>query len=650
MFALGYCQAEDRLEQLFFNYRRAIGRTAEVLGSAHVDHDLVQRTWRHEEVARQYVEREAPTEVVAWVRAFQDGVRLWMREHPDRIPPNAMEIAPHHAFALGRFIVYGWQLSQVQNELGRVSGAQPRLYSNQWAVSPQRVAENCAVLLIDPHLPWEGEMRFYENHVNAGALNTCGFSVVGTPGIGLGHNARLGWACTTGGPDTVDIYEFPRNPNHPWQYRHGQGWRDVVTEEVQIPCRQADGSIKQVTRKIHRTHLGPLIYDTPQKLYAARTAYDDQAGMLTQIYRMNRARTMREFLEAIAMLQFMDQNIMGADVAGNIYYVRNGRVPLRAPGFDWSRPVPGEDPRTEWRGFHAQKDLIQIINPPTGYMQNCNVAPDAMAHVPLIKASDYSREIFHAAPGDTHTRGLRANELLSRHDRLTREQAMAIVTDTELPGVADWKRLLRQVRAALSNDTDATDLLRILDGWNGRVDRGEAGATAFEALVHELLDLGAWGQIAPQNIARVQTLDPSRAQTLTQAVRKAAARLKQTCGKVEVKWGDIHKVGRTGSWPVDGAGIRFYATLRPVGYGPSGAGGMRKAVSGQSHVMLIFFKPGAVESFSVTPFGISDQPDSPHYEDQTEKLFAQNRLKSTFFGAEALRGNVAATKELVYRP
>jgi acyl-homoserine-lactone acylase len=101
---------------------------------------------------------------------------------------------------------------------------------------------------------------------------------------------------------------------------------------------------------------------------------------------------------------------------------------------------------------------------------------------------------------------------------------------------------------------------------------------------------------------------------------------------------------------VDGAGIRFYATLRPVGYGPANAQGVRKAVSGQSHVMLIFLKPGAVESLSVTPFGISDRPDSPHYEDQTQRLFAENRLKPTFFAEEALRNNLSLTKELLYRP
>jgi acyl-homoserine lactone acylase PvdQ len=647
-FALGQCQAEDRLEQLFSNYRKAIGRMAEVEGAAWIEHDLTQRTWQHEGVARRYLEAEAPREVIAWIEALQEGVRAWMREHPERVPANALELHPAYAVALGRHIIYGWQLSQIQAELGGAPGVQPRFYSNQWTVAPSRTADQSAVLLIDPHLPWEGEYRFYENHVSTPDYQTCGFSVVGTPGIGLGHNAHLGWACTTGGPDTVDVYALPRRAPDRWEYRHEGEWVAVRSESVSLPCRQADGRVSFLSRTIHRTPFGPVLADTPEALYAARTAYDDQAGMVEQLRRMNRARTMDEFFAALRLLQMMDQNIMGADVDGNIFYVRNGRVPRRARGFDWNQPVPGETAATAWQGFHPFEDLIRLVNPPTGYMQNCNVAPDAMAHVPLVRAADVPSAMFHARPGDTHTRGLRANELLARHSALTREQAFAIVADTQIPLIDAWKELWRQVAHELGQDSPVAAFHHELLTWDGRVERTSTGATAFEHLVEALLDLQGWGRIGPEAIASLATLSPEQRALLVQGIQRAAERMQTQFGTVSVPWGQTHRIVRGGSWPVDGAGIRFWATLRPVGYDLPSREGLRSARSGQSHVLLVFFKRGAVESFSVTPYGISDDPASPHHSDQTRALFSENRLKPTWFGGRGLEGNTTTTRQVRY--
>jgi acyl-homoserine lactone acylase PvdQ len=348
------------------------------------------------------------------------------------------------------------------------------------------------------------------------------------------------------------------------------------------------------------------------------------------------------------MLQLMDQNVMGADVQGNIFYVRNGRVPRRSAGFDWSRPVPGHSKATDWQGFHPLTDLIRIVNPSTGYMQNCNVAPDAMAHIPLVRSPDFAREIFHARPGDTHTRGIRANELLASHASLTREQAFAIVADTGIPLLENWKVLWRQIASDLKDDTGATALCNLLIEWNGRVDHDQKGATAFEHLIEALRELGGWGKIGPDTIGQIGTLTTEQREFLVSGIRKAADRMMKQFGSVHVPWGQTHRIARGGSWPVDGAGVRFWATLRPVGYHAPSSEGRRPARSGQSHALLVFLKPGAVESFSVTPYGISDDPRSPHYADQTERLFSKNQLKPTWFSDEALQKHVETSRTLTY--
>ena len=106
--------------------------------------------------------------------------------------------------------------------------------------------------------------------------------------------------------------------------------------------------------------------------------YADEVGLADQVYEMMMARNLEEMKRALAHLQLMAQNIMVGTVQGDIYYVRNGRVPIRAKGVDPSRPIAGNTSATEWKGVHPFSDLVQITNPPMGYMHNCNVTPFGM--------------------------------------------------------------------------------------------------------------------------------------------------------------------------------------------------------------------------------------------------------------------------------
>ena len=219
--------------------------------------------------------------------------------------------------------------------------------------------------------------------------------------------------------------------------------------------------------------------------------------------------------------------------------------------------MPGDSSASAWKGFHAFEDLIRVVNPSVGYMHNCNVAPDAMAHVPLVRAQDVPSAMFHARPGDTHTRGLRATELLAQHTALTRDQAFAIVADTQIPQLGAWKRLWKEIADAFEPSSPGAALHHELLQWNGRVDKNSTGATAFEHLIEALLDLGGWGKIGPVEIQSIETLTPDQRTFLIRGVRQAAERMEKHFKSVSVPWGRTHRVVRGGSWPVDGAGIRF---------------------------------------------------------------------------------------------
>src|SRR5215216_341765 len=117
-FAIGYAQAEDRLEELLKNYRRATGRMSEVFGPESYRADLIQRIWRHEEVSREKYNQVSP-KMRACIESYQEGIKLFMKEHPEQVPSWAQEIHPWDVIALGRFIIFGWPLGEAGGDLQR---------------------------------------------------------------------------------------------------------------------------------------------------------------------------------------------------------------------------------------------------------------------------------------------------------------------------------------------------------------------------------------------------------------------------------------------------------------------------------------------------------------------------------------------------
>src|SRR5262249_19127893 len=165
-------------------------------------------------------------------------------------------------------------------------------------------------------------------------------------------------------------------------------------------------AVKARTVDVEYTHHGPVVARKGNTAYTIAIPYADEVGLGDQIYEMKKARNLDEMKRALGRLQLMAQNVMVATVQGDIYYVRNGRVPIRAPGVNSSRPVPGNTSAHEWRGIHPLADLVQVTNPPGGWMQNCNCSPATMMFdSPMVPAKYQTHPyLFHAGPVPTHQR------------------------------------------------------------------------------------------------------------------------------------------------------------------------------------------------------------------------------------------------------
>lgn len=651
-YAAGYAQAEDRLEEMLRNYRKAAGTMSEVMGrnSDGKDwfrHDYIQRVWRHESVSREKFP-ELPPKIQAVCRAYIDGVKKFMAEHPEQVPAWAPELAPYYPIMLSRYIIYGWPLGQAFGDLQR-GGIQPEPLayrgSNEWVVAPSRTKLGAAIAVVDPHLSWYGEFRFYEQRMYASKDDAAlsGACILGVPMPGLGHSQYASIAMTTGGPDTSDVYEETLNPDNPLQYQVDGEWRDVTVRQEVIRVKTDEGVVEQQV-PIAATHHGPIVARKEGKAYTMAIPYAEEVGLMEELYRVLTAPNLDAIKEALSMRQLMPQNIMVATVDGDIFYVRTGRVPIRNHKLPTDRPVPGHLSENDFAGIHPFEDLVQITNPASGYMQNCNISPVYLMKDSPLTPEKYAERpyLFNADSIPLHQRAGMVLENLDQTSDFGLDEAVDLAFCTQVLGAEQWQERITAAYNNLPADQKSGDvktLYESIQSWNGRSDPDSVGALAFFTFKQAL-----GGKLASAITVSEDVTDA----IIVNALAKAAETMRTAYGKLDVHYGDVFRVGRAGgdkTWPVGGGSLRDAGMATPRAISFSKQGDVFVGRGGQTSTQIVILsKPP--KSYTVLPLGESDHPESGHWEDQAEQLFSHGKAKDSFFmNKEALLEHVTSQRE-----
>ena len=659
LYAQGWAQAEDRPAQLLMNLKIAIGELTEIAGEGGVQPSLISHMFGHMRNASISVANMTETER-GRLTAFANGISDFYLAHPEDVPPwwNHPAVTPEMIDAFGRMFLYNWSIDEAMGDLRR-GGVNPDFIeeqraSNQWAVSPSRTASGHAILLIDPHLAWFGVSRFWEMRIHAGELRGSGVGLPGAPYIGLGHNENVAWAMTTGGPDTADVYEIELDPDDPNRYLFDDEWREIEQFTAALPF--PDGSSREYVWEA--SHHGPIIARGEGVAYAARMAYDSGTNRNRAWEFLNFAEDYTGAVAACETLSMFPQNVMVADTSGNIYYQRTGRVPVRDLSYDWSLPVDGNTSATEWQGFHPAQDHLQVLNPAAGYMQNCNIPPDAMipdSPFSLDAQPDYlfsSADYGPSRDGWINQRGARAIELLSADSDVTVEEALAYAVDVQPYGFRRWLEVLAAAEAPAS-----AELTEILD-WDGQITRDSTAALKYyywraaldeiEAgpAIRDLVD--DHYSIVEQRPPRAIELDDEQLATVREAWLNGLNRMRSDLGDTTQPWGRVFRTGRDGvTWPVGGGGGDHLGltTMRTMGYADANENHERHGVSGQTSTQIVVLSE-PIQSWLYLPTGQSDRPDSPHYRDQSETVFSDRELKPSWWLPDDLAGNIESRTEL----
>lgn len=654
VFGFAYAQAEDNFWQIEDNYIRALGRATEVYGEGVLPGDLLNRALEISKLSLTEYQKASPR-MRALAEAFADGLNYYLARHPQVRPRLITRFEPWHMFALNRYQWYQLFVFNIQAGRGGVrlrdvpSAAperQPRspVGSNAWAISPAKSATGNAMLFQNPHLRFSGTHVLYEGHLRSGQRwNISGATFFGFPFPIWAHNEHLGWSQTVNYPDITDVYvEKFDDPENPLRYAYAGGHRTATAWDESLKVRTAGGVVSK-TFTLRKTHHGPVLAVRGKESLAVRIAKLEESGMLDAWYEMGKARSFPEFKAILARLAFPFGGLVYADRAGNIFYLHGGAVPRRSTKFDWTQPVDGSDPETEWRGYHPLGELPQLTNPRAGFVQTSNSTPFAATTEGNPVPGDYPAYMV----GETdNARARIARLILAAEDKFTFEE---------------WSRAAFDTRVGEAE----AEIARLVDEWE-KLKRADAARA--ERLSAPVAELKAWDRVSTVE-SRPTTLftlwlgragspafAPDKdAWPRMRALEEVTKELERDYGTWRVAWGEINRLQRVApdgnesfsdarpSLPVAGAagevGI-VYAFYNAPAEGQK----RRYGQFGNSFVGVVEFAP-KVRARSVLVFGQSGDPSSPHYFDQAA-LYAAGRFKPAWFTLPEIKANL----ERAYSP
>ena len=664
VFGMLYAQCEDDFPRVERNYYWAIGRLAEAEGEEALYSDLRARLYMTVDEAKAAYEK-APDWLKKLCEAYADGINYYLYTHPEVQPKVLDRFEPWFPMFFFEGSIGGDIESVSTRRIKAFYGEDQSLAfektfhaqdpneepvgSNGFAISGEHTASGNAMLLINPHTSFyfRGESQV----VSEEGLNAYGAATWGQFFIYQGFNEKTGWMHTSTNVDFMDDFlETVEERDGKLQYKYGDEWRDVWTSEVTLKYKDGD-EMKERTFPMYRTHHGPITGKINDQWVATKLNWEP-VDALIQSYTRTKTQNHEGFWEMMKIRRNSSNNTVFADAEGNIAYYHGNFIPKRDPSLDYQRPVDGSDPATDWQGMHELDEIITIVNPGNGWIQNCNSTPFTAALEYSPKAEDYP---FYMAPDQENFRGVHAVRLLSKADDLTLDGLIELAYDPELPA---FEKLIPGVVEAYdksrNKDASLKPAIDVLRKWDFRT--GEESVPM--SLAYYYGSLYAREGKNPQRLRGNELVDyygtGSPYEERLRIFKKSVDQLTEDFGSWNTPWGEINRFQRLSgdmdlkyddsqpSIPVGMAssrwgalasfGARQYDTKRIYGS------------SGNSFVAVVEFGE-KVKAKSMLAGGQSNDPNSPHFYDQAQR-YADAEFKDVAFYKE----DVLKRAEETYRP
>jgi penicillin amidase len=597
--ALGYIHASERLYQMEIQRRAGQGRLAEIAGADLVGVDKFIRTLGFYRLAQSSFAALSP-EAQAYYQAYADGVNAFLAAHRGALPPEFLLLGDDpEPWQPADSIVWGKLMSlQLSNNYAleaqraalaqkmppdmarllfpsapvgspittlpstnavhsQAPSARSRLgalialdhgASNEWVIAGAHTQSGKPILANDPHLGLQAPILWYLARIVTPELSLKGATVPGAPVVLLGQNDHIAWGFTTADTDAQDLFVETIDPKNPRQYLTPDGAQAFVTRDEIIHVKKAP----DIVLKVRATRHGPVLSDVDEELAGIAgegkavalsfTGLGDRDTTTEALMHVNRAGNWEQFLDALKLYQTPTQNIVFADIAGNIGFISPGLVPLRKSG-DGLAPADGASGENDWTGFVPFAQLPQVYNPATGFLFNAN-----NANVPDDNVPTFGRD------WEEPYRARRIQQFFEQIDKHSLDTSAAMQTDVVSLAAIDFLPVLKRIAPA---DERARQALALLAHWDGKMDKDHAEPLIFEAwlsamrriMIDEktglaLTEKGPYAAAAlysllidhPQWCDAPQKPDPDCRQTIERALHESLALLTKRDGDDMTKW------------------------------------------------------------------------------------------------------------------
>ncbi|MFS4445599.1 acylase [Maribacter sp. 2307UL18-2] len=641
VFGLLYAQCEDDFNRVEQNYIWATGRLAEVEGEAALYSDLRAKLFMTEEEAKANYEK-SPDWLKKLCDAFADGINYYLETHPEVQPRLLTHFEPWMPmyFSEGSiggdierirtnrikaFYESGMEVPKMElEELEKIEMEAEPQGSNGIAISGELTQSGDALLLINPHTSFyfRGEVHVVSDE----GLNAYGAVTWGQFFVYQGFNEKTGWMHTSGDTDVIDEFKetVVKNEEELF-YQYGEELRPVTTTEVTLTYKNG-ADFKERTFPMYRTHHGPITHLTDGQWTASAMMWEP-VNALEQSFIRTKQDGYAGFREMMDIRANSSNNTVYADAEGNIAYFHGNFVPKRDTSFDYTRPVEGNNPKTDWQGLHPESENILLLNPENGWLQNCNSTPYTAALEFSPKKSDYPN---YMSIDRENFRGVHAIALLEDRKGYTLDSLIQLAHDPYLPA---FEALIPGLVKAYYEHHDRNPKLQgavdVLADWDFRTSKESVAMTLAHFYGTAYYREGKYpeGMIPMERVKLWGSTSPN-----TEKLRifeSVIDQLMTDFGTWNMPWGAVNRYQRLNgdirqpfddskpSIPIGFASGRWGA-LAAYGarYGSENAKKLY-GTRGNSFVAAVEFGD-RVKAKSILAGGQSGNPASPHFDDQIQ--------------------------------
>ncbi len=655
VFGLMYAQCEDDFNRVESNYIWALGRLAEVEGESSLYSDLrAQLFMTREEAEANY--NKSPAWLKELCMAFADGINYYLSNHPEVKPKLLSRFEPWMPMYFSEGSIGGdieristnkikdfyekpmnVGISETKTGSIQLTDKEPR-GSNGFAISGKLTQSGDAMLLINPHTSFffRGEVHV----VSEQGLNAYGAVTWGQFFVYQGFNDKTGWMHTSSDTDIMDEFEetIIRNKKG-LNYRFGNELRPLDSSKVTIKYTSKNG-IQQRTFMRYRTHHGPITHINNDKWVSTSMMWDP-VNALQQSYTRTKNSNQKEFHKMMDIRTNSSNNTVYADADGNIAYYHGNFIPRRDTSFDFTKPVDGSNPNTDWKGLHSLDENIFLLNPGNGWIQNCNSTPFTSAGIYSPKQKDFPK---YMSSSPENFRGIHAISLLNKAKNLTLDKLIALAYDPYLPGAEQLMRgLLKAADAEPNIHPDVKLAVSLLKNWDFTVFKESKAMTISQ---YYLNTYTRSGKVTPglNFMQRIEYMSSkSSYKERLEIFSQSLNALKNDFGSIETQWGEFNRYQRNNgdiyqqfndklpSIPI-GMASGEWGALASFGTRRGENTKRQYGVAGNSFVAVVEFGD-RVKAKSMLAGGQSGNPGSPHFDDQKQR-YADAEFKTVAYYRE----------------